>query len=333
MQTDRRVARTAAAIVPGNAQSTAGSAQRLHVPAARPAPGGRRAGGLPRRSICRSGSRCIPCRPCSPRRCARTTTSGDATRRSMARASSARRPRPGWTRRYHLPAGALDPEGHVLPCAGTKEALFMIAQAVVPERKAGRTPAAAAEPVLQRLSRRRRDRRRRAGPALGVRGDRASAGARGSRAGAARAHRRLLSVLAGEPAGRGRRSRLLPARDRAGAPLRLRAAGRRMLCRDLRRSPVGALEAAWRWMAGSTTCWFSTRSPSAPAPPACARASWRAIRPACGVRAPAQLRRGGAAAADHGGGHGLWQDEEHVIANRALYQAKFDLVDVASAGF
>ena len=44
------------------------------------------------------------------------------------------------TRRYGLPAGALDPEGHVLPCAGTKEALFMIAQAVVPERKAGRTP-------------------------------------------------------------------------------------------------------------------------------------------------------------------------------------------------
>ena len=45
------------------------------------------------------------------------------------------------TRRYHLPPGALDPERHVLPCVGTKEALFMIAQAVVPERKAGRTPA------------------------------------------------------------------------------------------------------------------------------------------------------------------------------------------------
>ena len=47
----------------------------------------------------------------------------------------------GWlTRRYHLPAATLDPERHVLPCAGTKEALFMIAQVVVPERKAGRTP-------------------------------------------------------------------------------------------------------------------------------------------------------------------------------------------------
>ena len=41
----------------------------------------------------------------------------------------------GWLgRRYHLPGGALDAERHVLPCAGTKEALFMIAQIVVPER-------------------------------------------------------------------------------------------------------------------------------------------------------------------------------------------------------
>jgi N-succinyldiaminopimelate aminotransferase len=45
------------------------------------------------------------------------------------------------TRRYRLPAGTLDPERHVLPVAGTKEALFMIAQAVMPERKAGRQPA------------------------------------------------------------------------------------------------------------------------------------------------------------------------------------------------
>jgi N-succinyldiaminopimelate aminotransferase len=45
------------------------------------------------------------------------------------------------TRRYRLPAGMLDPERHVLPVAGTKEALFMIAQAVMPERKADRKPA------------------------------------------------------------------------------------------------------------------------------------------------------------------------------------------------
>ena len=45
------------------------------------------------------------------------------------------------TRRYRLPEGLLDPDRHVLPVAGTKEALFLIAQAVVPERKAGRRPA------------------------------------------------------------------------------------------------------------------------------------------------------------------------------------------------
>jgi aspartate/methionine/tyrosine aminotransferase len=45
------------------------------------------------------------------------------------------------TRRYALPADALDVSRHVLPVAGTKEALFLIAQAVVPERKAGRRPA------------------------------------------------------------------------------------------------------------------------------------------------------------------------------------------------
>ncbi|MGH6943233.1 MAG: aminotransferase class I/II-fold pyridoxal phosphate-dependent enzyme [Geminicoccaceae bacterium] len=43
--------------------------------------------------------------------------------------------------RYRLPAGALDPERHVLPVAGTKEALFLLAQAVMPEEKAHRRPA------------------------------------------------------------------------------------------------------------------------------------------------------------------------------------------------
>ena len=38
----------------------------------------------------------------------------------------------GWlTRRYQLPAGLLDPERHVLPVSGTREALFAIAQCVV----------------------------------------------------------------------------------------------------------------------------------------------------------------------------------------------------------
>jgi succinyldiaminopimelate transaminase len=44
-------------------------------------------------------------------------------------------------RRYDLPAGAIDPTRHVLAVAGTKEALFLIAQAIMPEAKAGTQPA------------------------------------------------------------------------------------------------------------------------------------------------------------------------------------------------
>ncbi|BCX16994.1 MAG: aminotransferase [Geminicoccaceae bacterium] len=44
-------------------------------------------------------------------------------------------------RRYHLPAGALDPERHVLPVAGTKEALFLLPEVLVPERSGGPRPA------------------------------------------------------------------------------------------------------------------------------------------------------------------------------------------------
>lgn len=46
----------------------------------------------------------------------------------------------GWAeRRYGLPQGMLPPEA-ILPASGTREALYMIAQTVVPERKAGATP-------------------------------------------------------------------------------------------------------------------------------------------------------------------------------------------------
>ena len=44
-------------------------------------------------------------------------------------------------RRYHLPAAALDPERHVLPVAGTKEALFLLPEVLVPERPEGPRPA------------------------------------------------------------------------------------------------------------------------------------------------------------------------------------------------
>lgn len=45
------------------------------------------------------------------------------------------------TKRYHLPDNMLSADRHVLPVAGTKEALFMIAQAVTPESKNGAKPA------------------------------------------------------------------------------------------------------------------------------------------------------------------------------------------------
>lgn len=44
-------------------------------------------------------------------------------------------------RRYRLPPGLLDPEQNVLPVAGTREALFLIAQALVPKDRDGHPPA------------------------------------------------------------------------------------------------------------------------------------------------------------------------------------------------
>jgi N-succinyldiaminopimelate aminotransferase len=44
-------------------------------------------------------------------------------------------------RRYRAPSRLVDPDAHVLPVSGTREALFGIALATVPESKAGKTPA------------------------------------------------------------------------------------------------------------------------------------------------------------------------------------------------
>lgn len=43
-------------------------------------------------------------------------------------------------RRYRLPPGMVDPDRHVLPVAGTREGLFAIALAAMPETKSGRKP-------------------------------------------------------------------------------------------------------------------------------------------------------------------------------------------------
>jgi aspartate/methionine/tyrosine aminotransferase len=48
----------------------------------------------------------------------------------------------GWLeRRFGLPAGSLRPDRHVLPLAGTKEGLYMLAASAVPETVRGRRPA------------------------------------------------------------------------------------------------------------------------------------------------------------------------------------------------
>jgi N-succinyldiaminopimelate aminotransferase len=47
------------------------------------------------------------------------------------------------TRRYKLPADMIEPDRHILPVQGTREALFMIALVVTPETKAGKRPAVA----------------------------------------------------------------------------------------------------------------------------------------------------------------------------------------------
>ena len=45
----------------------------------------------------------------------------------------------GWlTRRFHLPAGALDPDRHVVPLAGTKEGLYLLPSLRRPEPRTDR---------------------------------------------------------------------------------------------------------------------------------------------------------------------------------------------------
>ena len=64
-------------------------------------------------------------------------------------------------RRYSLPGDIIDPETMVLPVSGTREALFMIALAAVPEKKSGMRPVALVPgSVLPGLPRRGRHGRR-----------------------------------------------------------------------------------------------------------------------------------------------------------------------------
>ena len=242
----------------------------------------------------------------------------------------------GWlTRRYHLPPGALDPERHVLPCVGTKEALFMVAQAVVPERKAGCTPAvllpnpfynvylgaaalAGAEPVLLSAS-------------------------------AATGHLPPLDELAPELLERTAAFYLCSPANPQGAAADLPYFQRAIeLARRYdfalivdecyaeiytRAAPVGALEAAFA-LDGRLDNVLVFHSLSKRSSAAGLRSGFVAGDPAL-LAAFARLRSYGAAVQPLpilAAATALWQDEQHVIANRALYQAKFDLAGRCLAG-
>ena len=242
----------------------------------------------------------------------------------------------GWlTRRYRLPQGTLDPERHVLPCAGTKEALFMIAQVVVPERKAGGVPAvllpnpfynvylgaaviAGAEPVLLPVS-------------------------------AATGHLPALDDLS--PALLERTAAFYlcspsnPQGTAADLPYlqRLITLARRydfVLIVDecyaeiyTRAAPVGALEAAVGSGGGlDRVVVFHSLSKRSSA--AGLRSGFVAGDPGV-LAAFSRLRSYGAAVQPLpivAAATALWQDEAHVIANRERYREKFDLADHCLAG-
>ena len=59
----------------------------------------------------------------------------------MAGTPEVRRAIAAWlTRRYDLPIAMIDPDTNVVPVSGTREALFLLALAAVPEKKAGHQP-------------------------------------------------------------------------------------------------------------------------------------------------------------------------------------------------
>ena len=80
---------------------------------------------------CRSASRGIRPPACSPKCCSATATAGAAIRRSRERRSSAGQSSTGSAAATASRPGLLDPDRHVLPVAGTREALYLIADVVL----------------------------------------------------------------------------------------------------------------------------------------------------------------------------------------------------------
>jgi N-succinyldiaminopimelate aminotransferase len=234
------------------------------------------------------------------------------------------------TRRYHLPAGTLDPDRHLLPVAGTKEALFMIAQAVMPERKAGRRPAvllpnpfynvylggalmAGAEPVLLSVT-------------------------------AETSYLPSLAQLSGELLERTAAFYLCSPANPQGAAadldylkrlIELARAHRFLLIVDecyaeiyTETPPPGALEAAVA-LDGRLDSVLVCHSLSKRSSAAGLRSGFVAGDPEV-LAGFARLRSYAAAVQPLpvlAAATALWQDEAHVIANRQLYREKFDLTD------
>ena len=238
-------------------------------------------------------------------------------------------------RRYHLPAGALDPARHVLPVAGTKEALFLIAQAVVPERKAGRQPAvlmpnpfynvylggavfAGAEPVLLPVS-----------------------AATGYLPALERLEPQLLERTAafylcspanpqGRAAGRAYLQRLLGLAREHDFLLIVDECYSELYTGE---PPAGALEAALAQdgrLDNLVVCNSLSKRSSA----AGLRSGF--IAGDAGVIAGFTRLRSYASAVQPlpvlAAATALWQDEEHVVASRRLYREKFDLAEEQLAG-
>ena len=239
------------------------------------------------------------------------------------------------TRRYHLPEGLLEPDRQVLPVAGTKEALFLIAQAVMPERKAGGRPAvllpnpfynvylggavlAGAEPVLLSVTAEtaylpdldRLD------PALLERTALFYLCSPANPQGAAADVGYLQRLIA-----LARRHRFVLVIDECYAEI------------YTNNPPVGALEAAAR-LDGRLDSVVVCHSLSKRSSAAGLRSGFVAgdLEVLAGF---AHLRSYAAAVQPLpvlAAATALWQDEEHVIANRRLYAEKFDLADEVLAG-
>ena len=238
----------------------------------------------------------------------------------------------GWLqRRYELPAGLVDPDRHVLPVAGTREALFLIGQVAVPAEKGGRPPLvlmpnpfyqvyfgaavfARAEPVFLQATRH-----------TGFLPDLAAIDA------ATLARTAMLYLCSpANPQGAVASPTLLQ------SAVALARAHDFVLCVDecyadiwdAEPPPGRACRLAARSARVSPTSSSSIHCPSAPAFPVSAPASlpatprliaaFRRLRAFGGAALPLPVLAASTA---------LWNDDAHAAANRARYRAKFDLAE------